>query len=577
MDFNKPTVVICCSEHKLSFARSLDIYKEGLAQQVRSHALRCGYGDALDMLNVVILSAYYGFCEGFEMLSEYNVKMTDHDSVDSFINSNSGESGVSITETAEIFNNLNPDLPLYVCLPNEYLSAWDRMVDLNIIKSNKLPHQTYISRGHVGILQLKSRLKMALNTIFEETTSPLFFRSGVASMPELGYLDAGEAIGTSLAHCNVYKSVKLKNEILEGAKTTKVFWDNGLITMHNQGKEIDTDWVFEQYSQLMQEAGLQAAKNISVVIPDAPFSESNALNIIARHKEEIIKLTNQCDVILPVHKYDDPAAFAYKALQTLDFPENIRLGVPCLEKTGLDLMLPHETIESLFNAKRSVPSPTAKNPDKIKKVPLFSSVHYFGLSDATAPSKIKPRLQLAEMYFGLNTNSVTLDACRTTALFGRGRKGSLLQNELIKESDKNVIKVVDYHHEVQYDTGAEIWMEDFWALLDDEDNTESINAWYEIVNHLYDDSTYFTSSIAFDEHDLEGSIERAWAIFAEPLADRDLFERWRAMNLASFKYAKEINLKLTPVQARRLAICKIFTDLKNGQSNESSFGMDIAA
>ncbi|ENY5205596.1 hypothetical protein ACEZNP_001609 [Vibrio parahaemolyticus] len=556
-----PTIVICCSRDKTTNAtRAIDLYTKGLSGQVRAHAKRCDVDDVLKVANVVILSAKHGFVHGGEVLEPYDREMTENTDVDSFVE--------SISSTAGIFNSLNPNLPLMVFMTNNYLQVWDKMVDSNRILKNKLPNMTYVSRGHVGNLQLKSRLKKGLESLLEVNGEPTFFRSGVASSAELGYLDAGQAIGTSLAHCNMDKMKSLTSSIIDGSRTHKVFWDNGLITLLRKGKVIDTSWVFEQYKRLIAAAGT-GGPNISIVIPDAPQCKHTALDLINKHTADIRWLAERCDVILPVHKYDDSVEFAKEAMQIIGHDYRIRLGVPCLENE-LDLLLPLDVIESLLQAKHN---------DK----PLFASMHYFGLSDVSHKNKLHPRLLLAKMYLGQTDNSISLDACRTTALFGRGRKGDMLQKHIQDNEPKisrklkiNVYQAFlspddeDYQPELDGDTyndldtfdsnEVEQYMCNFWALLDDVEDAESIEAWFAIYGKLTENEGY-DYVLNFDSDDIEGCIDVATRFVFTHSALRKIEQLWydlfEAPRSPDVEYVRT-EVRLTATEARRRAIFKLF-------------------
>ncbi len=569
MNKNLPTVVICCSEEKQSEpTRALDLYKGGFSAQVRSHAKRCGFDDAMDAFNVVILSAKYGFVGGDEVKGYYNLSMPEHEDIDAWI--------YSVRDTARVFNALNPEQPLMVFMTNDYLAVWDKMIEAGHINEKKLPKSTYVSRGHVGNLQLKSRLKKGLQVILENQNKPTYFRSGVASMAELGYLDAGQSIGTSLAHCNNNKMVHLKQELLKGAAEHKIFWDNGLITLLRQGKTIDTDWVFGQYKELITSAGANA-KNIHIVIPDSPLCEQTALDIIYRHRTDIQWLMNRCNVILPVHNYIKPVEFADSALIMLDYPDNIRLGVPCLENQEIDLLLPLDTIEQLLQAKHN-------------NLPLFNSIHFFGLSDVSAKNKLNPRLLLANMYLGHNEGFASLDACRTTALFGTGRKGTATQKQIEKEEAKVVehtsvelSKVFrteddedftesDREHLEALDTfdkeEIEQYMLKFWDLLSDDEATEEVEAWFNIYNELVKEDGV-TYQLEFDSSDSFESVYRAKQ-FVDTIHVQNLIEQRWYETFQKPKSAETVkvvhHIKLSPTVARRMAICKIFKELELAQA-----------
>lgn len=228
---------------------------------------------------------------------------------------------------------------------------------------------------------------------------------------------------------------------------------------------------------------------------------------------------------------------------------NLTLGAPCLGKPGLDLLLPLDKVELLLQSKN-------------EKQPLFSAIHYFAMSDATVPRKLKPRLLLAKRYLGKHTSSITLDACRTTAIFGTGIKGTQLQERIINKSNFNSLEmspgcvvgdrnIVEFYESIKYEDNS--LMEDFWMLLNDED----VAKWFDIYNLIMEEDSQFT--LEFDEQDVAGSIDVAKQMTNIISVDRKIFDFWK-----NFKSGERVqNKRLTASAGRREANRQMFTTQKH--------------
>lgn len=166
-----------------------------------------------------------------------------------------------------------------------------------------------------------------------------------------------------------------------------------------------------EYEKIINSVPPAQSRKISIVVPDDVKSNANALEIVVQYSKVISRLAKRCEVILPIHRSDDMKMHTLAMMKALRFNKNIRVGIPCLTKHDCDFALSTAQIDALLSAKRS-------NGEK-----AVSKVHYFGMSDSTSKEKLQCRLTLARLH-GLSGEAVSLDACRTLALFGYTRTAS---------------------------------------------------------------------------------------------------------------------------------------------------------
>ncbi|OEE37306.1 hypothetical protein A1QO_04160 [Vibrio genomosp. F10 str. ZF-129] len=259
----------------------------------------------------------------------------------------------------------------------------------------------------------------------------IYYRSGISNGNEMGFVQAGCAVGTSLARVSSESKADLFSDLLYHADRSPLFVDNGLIRFFRQGVYKSTEWVFEQYRNMIVNLPSCKSKNISIVIPDDPLCPDNALQTVIKHKEDITWLRKRCSVILPIHRCTNIQAQAHRLMKVLNYPVNIRLGIPCLNKKDTDFRLTIGEIDKLMSL---------RNPKGGK---LFNEIHYFAMSDVTAKNVLEPRLLLANLH-GYEGNAIHLDCCRIGAIFGKTKngllKGSQLQNDILQEHEDTYTK-----------------------------------------------------------------------------------------------------------------------------------------
>lgn len=538
----KPLLIIGCSDAKLDVeAEAFDLYQGGIFKM-----LRANLENPLDHFDILIVSAEHGLISARDMIAPYNTRMcsrTKPNEIAAFATLH----GTKALKTIRSYADKETDV--FVALSNDYLAAFEAILEgkKESVLSGFKSH--YISEGHRGIGDLRGRLKRVINTVKgQKEFTPTLFRSGVANFSELGYLAAGCDIGTSLAHVNTKKSTDLLSVILDSAKRAKIFIDNGIITCVNQGKEVNPDWIFDQYEQIISSLKPAVAKNISIVVPDDVACNENAVAIVKKYKKVIKKLANRCDVILPIHKSEDIRSHALNMMSELNFHSNIRLGVPCLTKAGLNFALEVSDIDAILSLKH----PT-------KGTPLFSKVHYFGLSDVTAAKKLAPRLKIAELH-GVDT---MLDCCRTAALFGKTKKGLRKGSEKaeaiksehmetqVKESD--AYKAHSFREENHKADSSPIVTQDLHDLINEDDIFKFIDIYNEIMS-----DTFNFQMPSFEIGEEEEAVQMAWDIVSQRAVAQIIFEKLKVVNWDNFQLIINECTPMTPHDVRFNAIKDLF-------------------
>lgn len=540
----KPLLIMGCSDAKLDYAApAFSLYQGGLFKMLRSNL-----ANPLEHFDILILSAEHGLIHANSVIEPYNTRMCSRKKVDeiaAFAEKHGKDAIKKIRGFADEERNV------FVALTNDYLAAFNE-----ILGERKEPilgkfGSFYISEGHTGIGDLRGRLSRIIkNTASEDEFNPVLFRSGVANFAELGYLAAGCDLGTSLAHVNTEKSTDLLSALLDGAKQSKLFFDNGIITCVNQGKDVDSDWIFNQYEAIISSLKPSVARNISIVVPDDVMCNESAIAIVKKYKKQIKALARRCDVILPIHKSSDIRAHALRMMSELNYNSNIRLGVPCLTKKGLNFALDVADIDALLSL---------KNPKKDNE-PLFNKVHYFGLSDATAAKKLQPRLMVAELH-GVDT---TLDCCRTAALFGKTKTGLRKGSQKVEEIKANhvenyVKKSPDYishnlYKEDHQPDAEPVVTKKLYELI----NEEGIFAFIDIYNEVMTNEPALKMP-EFELGEEEEAIEMAWNLVGQRAVTVAIFERLKDMNWAAdFDHIVDKCTPITPQEARFNAIRELF-------------------
>ncbi|MCG9579081.1 hypothetical protein L1D14_23040 [Vibrio tubiashii] len=538
---NKPTLIVSCSASKLEQpSKAIDLYTGGMFSMLRKHfdepELHC---------NVLILSAEHGLVESSEVLHPYDTRLCsrkDKQGIANYVQRHKGEANKLLKKFA------HPDSDLYVILSNDYLEAFDQIVGPSK-KSISNFRSSYVSRGHSGIGELRGRLARVIGLIKSpRKMKPTYFKSGVANMAELGYLASGYAIGTSLAHVNTKKQTTLLAAILDGAKQgQKIFIDNGLITLMRQGKPIDPEWVFDQYQKIVDSLQPRDAKNISIVVPDDVCPEE-ALKKVEAHSKQILALSKKVDVILPIHRASCIASHALALMKSLKFSRNIRLGIPCLKDKEKDLTLPLHDIDTLLSLK------SPKHSGEM----LFRKVHMLGMSEATPKAKLQPRLKLAELY----NVTLSLDACRTKAVFGKTtngglRKGSAIEAQLEEDHVKAQVvshsKFLEHNFEVESYGSEPFVSQDLYEMI----NEEEIFDFIVLYNQLL--QSYPQAQLpTFEKGEEQEAIEMAWNHLSIGTVERQLFEALKNANWAKFKGLITNIRAMKPQEKRFQAIKSLF-------------------
>ncbi|MGR5296852.1 hypothetical protein ACPV5U_24560 [Vibrio mediterranei] len=274
----------------------------------------------------------------------------------------------------------------------------------------------------------------------------ILFRSGCANDDEImGIRISSSPLGTSLAHINSKKAHRrlqmLIDHINEGHP---VFYDNGLVTLSRKGKQLEPEWVFNEYTAVLKRLPRDSRKLLSIVIPDAPFDPEKAVQICRDNRSAIKRLSKQCRVILPIHRSTDLRQHALALLEALDYAP-ITLGIPCLSSiktpTGPQrLRLTEDEVETLFSLKHPITGQ-----------PVWKDVHFFALSERTRGDLLNKRVSLADR-FGLTTSS---DASRFAALFSNNQEGTKLVEKyklsIAKNNTQRDCEYLNYNQENEFE------------------------------------------------------------------------------------------------------------------------------
>ncbi|WP_281188862.1 hypothetical protein [Vibrio harveyi] len=444
---------------------------------------------------------------------------------------------------------------LYIVLKDDHLRVFEQLFEGNNLLRKFKYH--YISRNNKGVTELEARLTriIRLENSRIPTKEPIWFRSGVSNTSELGYVGARCAVGGSLANTNTTKMTHLLNELLNTTHHRPLFLDNGLITLTNSGKQLDTRWVFDQYKSILKTLSRKQAKNLFVVIPDDIKSNQRALEIVRRHKREILEMSLSCEVILPIHKSFDIERHALLIMNELNNSNNIRLGIPSLTKPKLDLALSTEDIDRLLSI---------KNPRKPNK-PLFNKIHFFGMSESSSKEKLGSRMLLAALH-GIDGNNLSLDCCRTTALFGYNktslRKGSQIALEISQQHlQKQVVNSSEYqrhtfHEEFNNPVKEPFVTQYFYDMI----NEIEIFDFICLYNEVMEDSPSFKITHKFVVGEEQEAVELAWQMTSTRVVDQYIFERLKNMNWDKFLSQCESISEMSPNAIRFEAIRTLFSE-----------------
>ncbi len=540
----KPVLVIGCSAAKqVGEFPALDLYTGNMYQMLSA---RCK--SPLDTFEILVLSARHGLISASEIITDYDCVMPSRKNVraiEAFASTHGRAARKLLRSVAD------RERPLFVCLTNKYLDAFDKMIgekELRLFKSH------YVSRKHKGIGELRGRFARVLDMVSQSNTEiePVVFRSGVANTSELGYVAAGCSVGASLAETNTNRMSHLLVELLRTTTHRPLFLDNGLISLLSQSKSFNTDWVFKQYLDIASSLTKKAAKNLYVVIPDDVTCNQKAVAIVERHRKEILQLSKMTEVILPIHRSDDIETHALNMMKALGYPRNIRLGVPCLKNKKVDLMLQLEDIERLLSI---------KHPRK--DIKLFSKVHFFALTEKSSHKKLMPRLMLANLY-GVN---ISMDGCRTTALFGTNRKGKAMEQQVVDEYLKPQVIASEAFNSHSFSTefhqpeAEPVVTQAFYDMINE---FEIFDFWC-VYNELMADNPSLQVDHSFEVGEEFEAMELAWQLTSTKAVDTYLFQQLKLMNWSKFKHACDNLTHIAPNVLRFESIKRLFTGHQTGQ------------
>lgn len=555
----KPTLIIGCSAKKLdTTTNAFNLYQGGLYQMLRS-----SFGNPTKHFNILILSAKHGLISAEDEIKPYDLKMVKRNDTESIklFAKNKQKNAIKLLN-----QHSKSGGDFFALLSNDYLAAFDSMLDgSGVLKKFR---SYYISRNHQGIGELRGRLNRVINLVKNPlpTNDEVYFRSGVANVSELGYVAAGCDIGCSLAHCNTTKNTTLLASLLDSTKHSRLFIDNGLVTKHRQGKELNLDEVFSEYEKIIHSVPLVQSRKISIVVPDDVKSNANALEIVVQYSKVISRLAKRCEVILPIHRSDDMKTHTLAMMKALRFNKNIRVGIPCLTKHDCDFALSTAQIDALLSAKRA-------NGEK-----AVSQVHFFGMSDSTSKEKLQCRLTLARLH-GLSGEAVSLDACRTLALFGYTknglRKGSKeerrLQTEHEKKQATNSQMFVSHSYKAEQlcKKSSGFITQDLYDLI----NEDEVALFWLAYNEAMKDHPALLVDASFDASEVSESMELAWQVTSQRTVDELLFESLKQSKWKDFTYL----LDITAMESREARFESIRNIFKTDQQVPVQMQLNLVA
>ena len=384
----KDTIIIECSEGKKEGVMpAFDLYKGALNAALKTF----DKNDVFDNFNVFYLSAKFGLVSAQEKIPTYDKKMpTTQEERDAYIKEHKRNAQAQIKAVA------SKDARCFLILSKRYKVVFDDM-KLSALNSFSMVYQ---GEGSRGIGDYRGRLKKIINTKLRKHEEPILFRSGCSNLTEItAFRLANSPIGTSLAYTT---NKKIFAHAIDNIKLgNPTFIDNGMITAISKGTQFKAQEAIEKYLEIVN--GLKDASSLHVVIPDEPYCNNRALNIIKAFKSEIRQMAKKCEVIIPIHKEIQLApAEQVKAMTDIlgeSTMKKVTLGFPTRVKGKLDWRLSIRDIESIYVLK-------TKNDEQ-----LIRKAHFLALSDATRGSVYEERKALCEMY----NVKMSCDACRITA------------------------------------------------------------------------------------------------------------------------------------------------------------------
>ncbi len=528
----KPLLIINCSARKAKATLpALDLYEGGFFTQLKSNL-----GDVRQYFDVLIVSALHGVLEQDSLIDYYNTempKLSDSEAYEVYRKKHQRTALKTINRYA------SKDREVFVWLSSKYQHALESFYNGNLEQElSKKFKAYYIPKKTGGLPGMRARFKRMCKYVRygapEACATPRFFRSGIANENELGYLAAGNDFGSSLAYINTELNPDRLTTLLSQLELTnqRYFVDNGYFTLIKKNKNVDTTWVFNQFKAIAKRLSKAAKKQLYIVIPDDAQCPERAAQILNQHKRDIIRLLDDgVNCILPIHRVDNPRLHTTKLMQELDFDERITLGCPCVRKPDVDLRIELSQIDTML----SIKSPITKNP-------LFSRVHYLGLTDASYNSVLEPRLLLAR----LHKVECTTDGCRTPAIFGKTKTGTLLKGSA------KVLEIEGSHHEQTVKSTDEYTNYDMYSehhapegeayvtqYLYDLINPDQIQLFFIIYNEIMIKDAYCRVDVDWQsvtESDVEDYCEMAWDLIGQRYIRVKIFETLKYFAWRKFEH-----------------------------------------
>ena len=415
----KHCIIIPCAAPKVggNGVEAYDMYL-GYMMQVMNQFSKA---DVLAHFNVFFLSAKLGLIQSTDLIDDYDFQMVKDITPEAFAKKHKTKA------TALLNQFVGRGVKCYISLSKPYLKAWSLM-EVATLPKFAVTYTHNISRG-------SGDNRGCLRAILEQHINPstfkhVFFKSGCSNENEyVGIRNSGSCVGTSLAYLGKGKLSALQH-IKESVKANKPFFvDNGLITSLTKKIPLDVPGVFSQYIELIKSINVNC-KSLSVVVPDDPFSQDNALKIIKDNIKNIRWLAKRCNVLIAFHKptdrpVEEQVGLVHNILGDMPFTA----AFPCKDSTDARFRLSIADIETALRFKTPNTNPDI-NERWIKKV------HFFALGESSG-KVCAERLDLVERY-GIECQ---LDVTRFASIFGYKNKK---KNSSIREprvGTKECIKV----------------------------------------------------------------------------------------------------------------------------------------
>ncbi len=194
---NKNIIITPCSDTKIhNESPAYLMYKSTLMQMINS----VGFEQVSAKFEVLFLSARYGLIHSSTIIKKYNEVLNGDDSqLNAFVVKHRGSANKLLNSFA------NSQVTVYTFLFKNYLKVFRA---LNLVSLKKFKG-VYHSENVRGSGDHRGRLSKVIHTkLYPSTKAPTYFRSGCCNDTEfLGFLTAGEAIGTSLAYISKNKKL----------------------------------------------------------------------------------------------------------------------------------------------------------------------------------------------------------------------------------------------------------------------------------------------------------------------------------------------------------------------------------